>query len=68
MLCECADGRLLAAKAVEVVERDAFSWLLYLAIGLLLTLLWAKYTNNLEPIQKLFNKLLTQGSSVKQPT
>ncbi|CAL5220012.1 g1957 [Coccomyxa viridis] len=62
------DGRLLAAKAVEVVERDATSWLLYLAVGLLLTLLWAKYTNNLEPIQKLFNKLLTQGSSVKQPT
>ena len=50
------------------MERDATSWLLYLAVGLLLTLLWAKYTNNLEPIQKLFNKLLTQGSSVKQPT
>ena len=64
----CADGRLLAAKTVEAVKSDATSMLLYLVIGLALALLWAHYTNNLGPLQKLLSKLLSHGSAVKQPT
>ena len=63
-----ADGRLLAEKAVEVAERSVATWLMLLALGLILALLWAKLTNNMEPLQRHFNKLLSHGSSVKQPT
>ena len=50
------------------MESSATSWLLYLAAGIILALIWAKLTNNLEPLQKHFNQLLSHGSSVKQPT
>ena len=68
LICACTDGRLLATKAVEAAESTAGSLLLYLTIGLALELLWAYYTNNLAPLQKLLNKLLCHGSAVKQPT
>ena len=63
-----ADARLMAGKAVEVAESAVGSWLLMLALGLVLALLWAKLTNNLEPLQSHFSKLLSQTSPAKQPT
>ena len=58
----------MAGKAVEAAESAIGSWLLMLALGVVLALLWAKLTNNLEPLQSHFSKLLSQASTVKQPT
>ncbi|CAK0769933.1 hypothetical protein CVIRNUC_003717 [Coccomyxa viridis] len=62
------DARLMAGKAVEAAESAVGSWLLMLVLGVVLALLWAKLTNNLEPLQSHFSKLLSHASTVKQPT
>ncbi len=58
----------MAGKAVEAAESAVGSWLLMLVLGVVLALLWAKLTNNLEPLQSHFSKLLSHASTVKQPT
>lgn len=51
-----------ARTKTAVVERDAqLSWVFWLALGLLLLLLWAMATNNLPALQRELHKWASLG-------